>query len=203
MFFINKDQVDKDVEKILQTLFITSKPYSDILKRLLIINNKDCLDTSNTEYQKMINKFSLADLIEQEYIRLNPKIKRGTHEEIKTYILISLSDFTPNRKSVHYLDYNISFDVICYTDAWVLNDYKVRPLTICGYIDGILNSLTKENLITKSHQSQIKLSGIGYYEFLGCDYSVLNEDLGLYSLNYHGSHFTEDIKEVKELYQNG
>jgi hypothetical protein len=42
---------DKDVEKILKTLFISSKPYSDILKRLLIINSKDCLDLSKQEYK--------------------------------------------------------------------------------------------------------------------------------------------------------
>jgi len=38
--------IDKDIEKILKTLFITSRPYSDLLKRLLIINNKNCLDTT-------------------------------------------------------------------------------------------------------------------------------------------------------------
>jgi len=35
---------EKDTETILKTLFVDSKPYSDILKRLLIINNPDCLD---------------------------------------------------------------------------------------------------------------------------------------------------------------
>jgi hypothetical protein len=71
---------DKDVEKILKTLFISSKPYSDILKRLLIINNKDCLDLSNQDYKQIIDSYSLGDLIDKNYIRLNPKIARGTHE---------------------------------------------------------------------------------------------------------------------------
>ena len=34
---------EKDTEAILKKLFIDSKPYSDMLKRLLIINTKDCL----------------------------------------------------------------------------------------------------------------------------------------------------------------
>jgi len=43
-----------------------------------------------------------------------------------------------------------------------LNDYKVRPLVICGYIDGILNSLSDKNAIReKNFQSNIKLTGIG------------------------------------------
>ena len=188
---------DKDVEKILKTLFISSKPYSDILKRLLIINDKDCLDMSNTDYKKVIDSYSLGDLIDKDYIRLNPKIARGTHEEIKTYIIVTLDNFIPNRASSHYMDYNINFDIICYNDAWILNDYKVRPLMICGYIDGILNSLTQTNQqLNKTHQSNIKLSGIGEYNFLGCSFNVLNQDLSMYTLSYYGSHFVEDIKQI-------
>lgn len=187
---------DKDVEKILKTLFVSSKPYSDILKKLLIINNKDCLD-SNEEYKQVIDSYSLGDLIDKGYIRLNPKIARGTHEEIKTYIVVSLDSFTSNIKSSHFIDYNINFDIICYNDAWVLNDYKVRPLMICGYIDGILNSLTQENQkLEKTHQSHIKLSGIGEYNFIGCSFDVLNQDLSMYTLSYHGTHFVEDIKQL-------
>ena len=188
---------DKDVEKILKTLFISSKPYSDVLKRLLVINSKDCLDTSNTNYKQVIDSYSLGDLINKDYIRLNPKIARGTHEEIKTYIIVTLDNFISNRRSSHYIDYNINFDIICYNDAWILNDYKVRPLMICGYIDGILNSLTQDNQkLEKTHQSHIKLSGIGEYDFLGCNFNVLNEDLSMYTLSYHGTHFVEDIKQL-------
>ena len=191
---------DKDVEKILKTLFISSKPYSDILKRLLIINNKDCLDSSKQSYKEIIDSYSLANLIDKGYIRLNSKISRGTHEEIKTYILVSLDDFRPNSKSVHYIDYNINFDIVCYNDAWVLNDYRVRPLMICGYIDGILNSLTQDNQrLDKTHQSHIKLSGIGQYEMLGCNYTILNEDLAMYTLSYSGSHFIEDIGKIGQV----
>ena len=188
---------DRDVEKILKTLFVTTKPYSDMLKRLLIINNKDCLDKTRTDYQKVIDSYTLGDMIENGYIRLNSKVSRGTHEEIKAYILVSLDGFRPNSKSSHYMDYNINFDILCYNDAWVLDDYKVRPLMICGYIDGILNSVTKENQrIEKTHQSHIQLSGIGEYDFIGCDYNILNEDLAMYTLSYHGTHFVEDIQPI-------
>ena len=38
---------EKDIETILKKLFIESKPYSDILKRLLVINTKDCLEDNS------------------------------------------------------------------------------------------------------------------------------------------------------------
>lgn len=193
---------DQDMEKILKTLFISSKPYSDMLKRLLVINNKDCLDMSNKDYQQVIDTYSLGDLIDKNYIRLNPKVARGTHEQIKTYIIVSFDNFTPNIKSKHYIDYDINFDIICYNDAWVLNDYQIRPVMICGYIDGILNSLTQDNQkLEKTHQSHIKLSGIGEYDFIGCNFNILNQDLGMYTLSYHGTHFVEDIKKIGNIKQ--
>ena len=54
---------EKDTEIILRRLFIDSRPYSDYLKRLLLINTPDCLDDmTNPKYLdiiKMINKQSL------------------------------------------------------------------------------------------------------------------------------------------------
>jgi len=38
-------------------------------------------------------------MIEEGYIRLNPKIARGTHEEIKSYIIITQDNFSQNGKS--------------------------------------------------------------------------------------------------------
>lgn len=186
---------DKDIQKILKVLFVQSRPHSDMLKRLLIINSKDCLE-NNAEYQRVVDSFSLKDLIDKGYIRLNPKISRGTHQEVKSYILIYLDDFSPNFRNSQYRDYTINFDIVCYNDTWVLNNYKVRPLAICGYIEGILRSLTtsKDN---KSFDADIKLTGIGKYELMGCKQIVLNEDLSMYTLSFKGMHFTEDIGQIK------
>ena len=184
--------IDKDIEEILRTLFVSNRPHSDILKRLLIINNPDCLDMENQDYKKVIDQYSVQKMLDKGYIRLNPKISRGTHEEIKSYIIISVDNFSSNRGNPQYRDYNVFFDIVCYNDAWVLNDYKIRPLSICGYIDGILNSVQSE----KSLRSNFRLSGIGKFQFLGCDEHVLNEDISMYTLSYHGIHFTEDIGTV-------
>jgi hypothetical protein len=46
---------EKDTETILKKLFIESRPYSDTLKRLLLIPNKDALDnTTNEQYNKKL-----------------------------------------------------------------------------------------------------------------------------------------------------
>ena len=36
--------VEQDTETLIRTLFIDTKPYSDILKSLLVVNEPDCLD---------------------------------------------------------------------------------------------------------------------------------------------------------------
>lgn len=188
---------EKDTETILKTLFVDSKPYSDLLKRLLIVNNPDCLDTDNSDYQKLIDSKNLGKLINEGYIRLNPKIARGNFENIKSYILITFDNFSSASKNPQFRDCTVNFDIICYMDEWCLDDYQVRPLKICGYIDGILNSLTQKNKINyKSLGNNIRMSGFGAYQFLGCNLAVLNEDISMYTLSYRALHFTEDLEDL-------
>lgn len=188
--------VEKDTEQILKTLFVTTKPYSDLLKRLLVIQNPDCLDETNEDYQRMIDSKSLGDLIHEGYIRLNPKIARTEFENIRSFILISFDNFTET-SNPEFRDCIINFDVICYMDEWTLDDYRIRPLKICGYIDGILNSVTDKNKI--SYSKKIRMSGFGEYQFLGCNEAILNEDISMYTLSYRAVHFTEDRQPIGEI----
>ena len=164
---------EKDTETILRKLFVESRPHSDVLKKLLIINTKDCL-TNNPNYQKKIDSMNLSDLRKEQYIRLEPKIKFLEHEEIKSYILISFDNFTPNEINPEYRDCTVSFDVICHTDYWDIGNYQLRPIKIVGYIDGILNNA--------------KLSGIGTFNFAGCNELILDENLSGYTLMYRAIH---------------
>ena len=164
---------EKDTETILRKLFVESRPHSDVLKKLLIINTKDCL-TNNPNYQKKIDSMNLSDLRKEQYIRLEPKIKFLEHEEIKSYILISFDNFTPNENNPEYRDCTVSFDVICHTDYWDIGNYQLRPIKIVGYIDGILNNA--------------KLSGIGTFNFAGCNELILDENLSGYTLMYRAIH---------------
>ena len=176
---------EKDAESILRKLFIESRPYSDYLKRLLVINTRDCLDNLDNEvYNKRIAEMTLPKLIEDGYIKLAPKIKMPEHEEIKSYIIITFDDFTQTSNG-EFRDCTINFHILCHTDYWDLGKYRLRPVRIAGYIDGILN--------------KTKLSGIGRLEFLGCSQLVLDETLSGYVLSYRAVHGSDDkIEQTNE-----
>lgn len=170
---------EKDIETILRKLFIESNPYSEVLKRLLVINTKDCLDNADSPaIKEKLKNMSLAKLRQEGYIKLEPKIAMPEHEEVKAYIIMSCDNFTPNDTNTYYRDCTVSFDIICHLDYWDLGNYRIRPLKIAGYIDGILN--------------EAKLSGIGTFNFLGCSELVLNEDLAGYTLIYRAVHGNDD-----------
>ena len=174
---------EKDTESIIKKLFVDSKPYSDILKRLLIINTPDCLDDmTNQVYTDKIRQTSVADLSKQGYIRLNPKITMGENEEVKSYIVISFDNFRPNESNPYYRDCTVMIDILCHTDYWDIGNYRLRPIKIAGYIDGILNGT--------------KLSGIGSFNFLGCNELVLSENLSGYCLVYDATHGADDIEQI-------
>lgn len=176
---------EKDFEEILRKLFIENRPHSDELKRLLIINTKDCLDDKmNTAYLEKLKAMSIARLREDGYIKLEPKISIPEHEEVKSYILISFDNFFPNATNPQFRDCTVTFDILCHTDYWDIGNYRLRPLKIAGYIDGILNNA--------------RLSGIGTFQFAGCNELVLDQTFSGYTLMYKAIHGSDDIIPNKE-----
>jgi hypothetical protein len=170
---------EKDTESIIRKLFVDSKPYSDMLKRLLLINTPDCLnDMTNQVYIDKIKNTSIKDLREQGYIRLEPKIKLKENEEVKSYIVISFDNFVPNATNPEFRDCVVMIDILCHTDYWDVGNFRLRPLKIAGYIDGILN--------------ESRLSGIGKFQFMGCNELVLSEELSGYCLMYSAIHGSDD-----------
>ena len=176
---------EKDAETIIKKLFVDSKPYSDMLKRLLLINTSDCLyDMTNPVYLKKIKETSVQNLKEQGYLRFGPKIALGENEEVKSYIRISFDHFTPNRNNPYFRDCIVEIDILCHPDYWDIGNFRQRPIKIAGYIDGILN----EN----------KLSGIGTLEFAGCNELLLDENLAGYCLMYTATHGNDDSIENED-----
>lgn len=168
---------EKDIETIVKKLF-TENTYSEDLKRLLVINKKDCIDDRTSEvYRNIIKNTTVAKLVENGYITTTPKIRFPEHEEIKSYIVISFDDFTLNDTNPEFRDCTISFDIICHLDYWDIGNYRLRPLKIAGIIDSLLNNS--------------KLSGIGTLNFLGCGQIQLDENLAGYTLLYRAVHMTE------------
>ncbi len=171
--------VEKDIERILTKLFFDNKIENKQLLRLLVIPTRDCLSNiTNPEYQEKIAQTTLASLIQEGYVKLAPKIAMPEQEIVKTYIIISFDNFTPNLKNPHYRDCTIHFDILCHTDYWVMDNYQIRPLKIAGYIDGILN--------------ETNLTGIGTLNFIGSKETVLDEVLSGYTLSYRAIHGNDD-----------
>lgn len=192
----------QDTETILKELFIKSGQYSDKLKRLLVINNPDCLDKNNQKYQDLIDSKPLSVLRKEGYVRTNPKIARKEFQNIKSFILLTFDNFSSNSIDPKFLDCTVNFDIICYDDEWDLDNFQIRPIAIAGYIDGILNSLSDNNKVdwqNRNSSSRVKLSGMGEYYFLGLNLVVLNEDISMYTLSYRALHFTQDRKKEGSL----
>lgn len=176
---------EKDAETIVRKLFVDSRPYSDELKRLLLINTKDCLDDrTNPVYNEKISNTSLGDMIDEGYIRMKPLIKLGENEEVRSYICLSFDNFTPNANNTYYRDHIIEIDIICHIEKWDLGNFRLRPLKIAGYIDGILD--------------QAKLAGIGTLDFITCNEIVLSEELAGYCLMYRTVNADDDKIESEE-----
>lgn len=175
---------EKDQELIWKKLFIENRPYSDLLKRLLVINTPDCLDTTNVQYKDIISKYNVGRLRREKYLRVVPRMDIEEFSEVKSYITLTFDDFVPSNNP-QYRDSAISFMIICHFDEWELDDYKLRPFQIAGYIDGILNNA--------------KLTGIGELNFLSASELPLNEHLGGVLLRYYATHSIEADKNPDML----
>lgn len=169
---------EKDLETIVRKLFIESKPYNETLKRLLIINTKDCIDDlTNPAYKEKIDSMSIKDLVDKGYIRTAPKIQFGENEEVKSYLIISFDNFTPSGNP-EFRDCIVEIDILCHTDYWDVGNFRQRPIKIMGFIDGILN--------------ESKLSGIGTLNFIGANELTLSDTLSGYCLMYAATHGSDD-----------
>lgn len=164
---------EQDTEKIWRKLFVESRPYSDKLKRLLIINTPDCLDDSKAQFQGEVDKYSLKDMHDLEYITTVPKLRFSDHENVKSYIILQFDDFTPTTNP-QYRDCTITFTILCNLEQWEIDNYRLRPYQIAGYIDGIMDNTT--------------LTGIGKLQFLGAKQINLSECLGGIVLTYLATH---------------
>lgn len=151
---------EKDRETIWRKLFVDNKKCADALKRLLVINEKDCLDKTHHQYDHILEEMDMAALKDKGYILNVPKLAFGEHEEVKSYIVMTFDDFTPT-SNPEFRQSSVVIGVFSHLDYWDLEDFKLRPHQIAGYIDGILD--------------QTKLSGIGTLQFAGANQVVLTE----------------------------
>lgn len=164
---------EKDTETILRKLFIECQPYSDVLKRLLVVQAPDCMDKNYD-----VSQYSIKRLLDEGYISLSPKITIDEHSQVKSIISLSFDEFLPNGTNPEFRNCAIHFDVLCHHDYWNLGNYRQRPFKILGHIDGLLN--------------RSKLSGIGELNFVGCTAGISNENWTSFALTYLAMHGSDD-----------
>lgn len=184
---------DVEMEKLIKILFIDNQPYSDMLKRLLVINSPDCLDKNNQEYKQIASEMTIQRLRSEGYLSMIPRVRREEHSSLKSSLIIFFDSFSQNNVSPQFLDYSLRIDIICPTDAWEMENYQIRPIKIAGYVDGILQQHNRDRLVKTGKDG---LTGMGDYTFLGCTQHTLNEDLATYMMSYRVVHFSEDKGEL-------
>lgn len=163
---------EKDTELILRKLFIESKPYSDVLKKLLVVQAPDALDKNYD-----VSQYDLKRLIDEQYVNMDPLVKLPEYDQVKAFIGLHFDNFTPS-DNPEFRNSMIHFEVVCNHDYWELGDYRQRPFKILGYIDGILN--------------KSKLTGIGQLNFVGASKALLNEKWSAFALSYMATHGSDD-----------
>ena len=175
--------MENDKEAIVRKLFVESKPYSDYLKRLLIVSQPDCLDNGKHQYQTMIDQISVSKLKAEGYIRFTPTFPFEEFEESKSYIFMTFRDVAP---SVNPEFTNTSIEIMCISNFknWELENYAVRPRKMAGYVNGILN--------------KARLSGIGVLQFAGASEFSWNEELGGVLLTYIATNSTDDKEKISK-----
>lgn len=170
---------EKDMEIIIKRLFVDNPIYGDAIKRLLVINNADCLTSNNAKYDELVKQYSIKRLKDEGYIRTVPRLDLKEHESIKSYIVINMDDFVPSSND-QYRNCTITFFVFSEYEHSEMDNYGYRPIKIAGYIDGIMDGA--------------KLSNIGKLEFIGSQNVPLNEYWGGIMLMYLATHSEEEDK---------
>lgn len=137
------------------------------LCRLLKYQVRDPLDTEKYEDVDGI-------ILLNKQIMITPKIWDESTEKT-SYIVALFNNFTTNIINPDYKIDNISFDIACPYDEWVLNGHSLRPYLIMQEIDEMFNGA--------------QLAGIGTLQFVRADRNVFTSQIGGYTMQYSINEF--------------
>lgn len=166
--FADRKQSFLSVEKNLAIIINRMFSNQDLMK-MLYYREKDCLkaeDLTDVQKYSMINN----------QIKIVPQLTISS--ECPIYIVISLSNYTPNVLNPEFKDCSIRFDILCHPDHWNLGDFQLRPFKIAGELDRMLAGQ--------------KLTGIGELNFALGDTIVLDDQLMGFALVYRAIQGSED-----------
>lgn len=129
---------------------------------------------------------SLPKLTQQQaYGLLNSQIKIvpvvNLEPDAKPYVVISLDNFIPQEGQTTFRTLQMSFDIACRFEDWPLEDFKLRPYSIAGEIDAMIN---RSNFFN------------GIANFIGAKQLILNDYVGGITLYYQ----IEALGDDKQLH---
>lgn len=149
---------------------ITDKILQDErLKKLLFYTSRDALHKPKLTDEQSIELFG-------KNIKIVPKLY--IDGSVLTYVIISFDNFTTNQTNPQFRDNIVTFDIICHFDQWQLEDFQLRPYRIAAELDTLFNNQ--------------RLTGIGLFQFLGCNQIILNDEFAGLTLMYSAIHGGED-----------
>lgn len=163
------NSMNKDYQVIIQKILS-----NDNLKKMLYYPVKECMS------MPALTQEQTYSLIENGNIRIVPKIT--VEDDLPIYIVVTFNNFYTNVSNPEYRDCTLSFDIICHFDTWNLGDFKLRPYSIAGELDGMFNDT---NLI-----------GMGKLYFVGADYTIMDSNIAALSLRYRLIHGETEDKNV-------
>jgi hypothetical protein len=153
---LNFIDVGYDLKRILDKILT-----NNTLVKLLYYN-----DTNVSTKTNLTNAQKIALI--GDYIKIVPKLPKDI--ETKNYIVIQMDRFTTSGDDSRFKSFILSFDILCHSDNWVMDDYMLRPFKIMQELDTMFN--------------MSKLHSLGPINFVSANQLVINENLMGYSLNY-------------------
>ena len=122
------------------------------------------------------DKYERVDglLLLNKQIMITPKIWDESTEKT-SYIVALFNNFTVNLLNPEYKIDNISFDIACPYDEWVLNGHSLRPYIMMQEIDDMFNGA--------------QMAGIGTLQFVRADRCVFTSQIGGYTMQYKINEF--------------
>lgn len=157
----NFSTIEKDLEEIVSKLLSNQ----DFLK-LIYYSSRDALSKPDIEDNNI-----LMDISENN-IKLAPDITIPDNDG--SIVIITFDNFTPNISNPIFIDNIISFDILCPTRLWMMDNYMLRPYRIMHIIQGLFDK-QKLNGIGRVNFVSANLLNLGEYAGYQIIYSVIND----------------------------
>lgn len=167
--FIGRYSSFASVEKYLQEVVGTLMK-NERLKRLLYYTDSKALSLPKLTQNQA---FSLIG----HQIKVVPQL--NLEPDAKPYVIISLDNFTPQDDQTTFRSIQLTFDIVARFEDWSLEDFQLRPYSIAGEIDAMIN-----------HSYYFD----GIANFMGAKQLILNDYMGGITLYYQVEVYGDDKK---------